>query len=125
MPKYKRCILIDDSKADLFIAKLIIQKCNLESEVITLNNGEEALEWFQAHQDIKDTLVLLDINMPVMNGFEFLESIKPITFDSSVDVYLLSSSTHPEDQKRAQEYDLVKSYLVKPIKRETILELIN
>jgi len=125
MSKYKRCILIDDSKADLFIAKLIIQKCNLESEIVELNNGEEALEWFQANQDIKDTLVLLDINMPIMNGFEFLDSIKPITFHSSVDVYLLSSSTHPEDQKRAKDYDLVKSYLVKPIKRETILELIN
>lgn len=125
MSKYQRCILIDDSKADLFIAKLIIQKCNVDSEIIELNNGEEASEWFHAHQDIKDTLVLLDINMPIMNGFEFLESIKSIAFDSSVDVYLLSSSTHPEDQKRAQEYDLVKSYLVKPIKRETIIELIN
>lgn len=125
MANYKRCVLIDDSKADLFIAKLIIQKCNLDSEIVELNNGEEAMNWFLANQDIQDTLVLLDINMPVMNGFELLDSIKNIKFHPSVDVYLLSSSTHPEDQKRGQEYDLVKSYIVKPIKRETIMELIH
>lgn len=125
MANYKRCVLIDDSKADLFIAKLILQKCNLNSEIVELNNGEEALTWFQANQDIQDTLVLLDINMPIMNGFEFLDGIKHLNFHSSVHVYLLSSSTHPEDQKRGKDYDLVKSYIVKPIKRETIMELIH
>lgn len=125
MAKYARCVLIDDSKADLFIAKLIIKNCNKHCDIVELNNGEEALTWFNKNPGVKDTLVLLDINMPIMSGFEFLDEINHQSFHHTLDMYLLSSSTHPDDKEKAKAYDIVKSYIVKPINKETILALLN
>jgi CheY-like chemotaxis protein len=120
MPKYKRYIFIDDSALILKFCKSIIEKRKVE--IIELRDGEEALEWFQAHEDMKDTFVLLDIKMPNMDGFEFLDSIKSMPLHSSVHIHIYSGNI-PERIKKAQDYALVKSYLIKPQKPETMVAL--
>lgn len=121
---YSKCILIDDSKADLFLSKLLIKKHAPEPiEITDFLNGQDALRFFEAKPELKDTIVLLDINMPVMNGFELLEELKNIQIDDSVSFLMVSSSNNPNDIEQAKKYSLVKQYITKPLDKDKIEEI--
>lgn len=115
------CIIDDDEMYIKLITK-IIDIGQLARDLIVFKNGKEALNYFvDSFQKMEDRLVpqiiLLDLNMPIMDGWEFLNELGKYDFPilKNTTLYIVSSSINPVDLHRAQEINLVKDYIVKPI----------
>ncbi|SFU45238.1 Response regulator receiver domain-containing protein [Pustulibacterium marinum] len=123
----KSICIVDDSSIFLFTAEKMISFLNLAEEVITFKNGEEALTYFKNlknnEQQFPD-LTLLDINMPKMNGWEFLEALKELSI-KALNIYIVSSSVDPTDIEKSNMYDVLNGYLYKPLSPEILREVIE
>ncbi len=118
-------LIIDDSEEDRFLLKRYLKKSGLEAHIAEATNGEMALDFLKtfeekhkiAHPELKAPLVaFLDINMPVMNGWEFLEAFQQQTDSiqfSQIGVIMYSTSDTQEEKARIAEYECVKRYMVK------------
>ena len=116
-------IVIDDSKLDCFIAEKVIQNTGRSESVKSFIVASEALEYIQKLSPDKKTVVLVDIQMPVMNGFDFLDAFeKMIPQDRRLNyvVNLLSSSINESDLNRAKAYKSVNQFLNKPLTRNAL-----
>jgi CheY-like chemotaxis protein len=118
-----RCLLVDDNPIDVLINTRILQKLELVSYVDSVDSGMAALAYLEACQKTKQypEVILLDVDMPVMNGFEFLSECfsKGLLGESSVKIIMLTSSIHPLDQLKAKAYPIV-GYLNKPLKAQSL-----
>lgn len=108
----KSIMVVDNSDADHLITEILIRDYNPAIEIIKAYDGAEALEILKK-SDEEPSLILLDINMPGMDGFTFLEHYKDI--HTSTVVVMLSSSDQEKDKTKALAYEPVKQYMVKPI----------
>lgn len=89
-------------------------------------NGKEAIDYLdEKAEQRKKILVLLDLNMPIMNGWEFLEKCHSRSYSDKLHVVVVTSSSFIDDKQRALEYDRVKAYYAKPLKREYISEILQ
>ena len=120
-----KILIIDDNVIDQIVTKqLLKKKLNLE-DIHVVNSGKEALQWLQHYKKVKDDflVILLDIKMPEMDGFEFLDEFEnphnKISIDDFV-IVMLSSSLDPNDKKRAQKNKHVKTLLSKPLQVEEL-----
>ena len=122
----KIILLVDDDDTGLYIIKRLINKHSIETEVLIARNGQEALAIMHelCGQEQCPELILLDIQMPVMDGFEFLAQFRKVAHlhRSSLKIVLLSSSTHPLDLEEAKKYPLI-DFLEKPLTQEKLLKL--
>ncbi len=118
--KIKTIMLIDDSEEEHYLTEYVIKKYDPSLVMIQAYDGDEALAML-AEMEEHPSLILLDINMPRMNGFEFLEEYQKL-YSSSV-VVMLSSSDQGSDKKRAFEYSVVKQYIIKPIEVQDLENL--
>jgi CheY-like chemotaxis protein len=133
MKKYKRVLLIDDDEACLFLHQLLIEEMDLSLQIDCVKNGLEALKYINLHYtpernkdvDYPPTLLLLDINMPVMDGFEFLERCQGISYleERAIRVVLLTSSSATADRSKAHQYG-IKQYLTKLLTKEMLEKLL-
>jgi len=117
MSSYK-IMIIDDSEADQFLAKIIIEDYDSSIELVQVYDGKEALATLEDMEQ-KPDLIYLDINMPVMDGHEFLSEYSTKGIDSSV-IIMLTSSEQEQDKTRALVYDFVKDYFVKPLDEDLL-----
>jgi CheY-like chemotaxis protein len=121
--KYNVC-LIDDDKVYQFTSKMILEATQLTSRIITFFNGQEAIEFFLAPEnqqiDILPDVIFLDINMPIMNGWNFLEAFDKLASDlpKKIIIYVVSSSVDESDMERSKSFDSVTDYVIKPINKE-------
>lgn len=125
------CIIDDDAIYTKLLIRLLKLK-NLCSKIIVFKNGKEAIEYFQnlsPKERIQNTpeLIFLDINMPVMNGWEFLNEFKAIrnNIDNKLLLYVVSSSIDPKDYQKAKDIEMVDGYLSKPVSMETFNQIFN
>jgi CheY-like chemotaxis protein len=108
------CVLVvDDSESDQFISQLMIESYDPNIVVLSAYDGQEALEMLTSDECNPD-LILLDINMPRMNGHEFLEQYNKKS-DKQAVVVMLTSSEQEADRERSMAYKCVKTYLTKPL----------
>lgn len=122
--KYPFVILVDDNKTDLFLLEKILSVKNLTQKITKYFSASEALEYLvSAGAKIPD-LIFLDLCMPEMDGFEFLERVRKIeVFKGKIKVVIVSSSDDAHDMKRAHSFKMVKHYLLKPVAIE-LLEIL-
>jgi CheY-like chemotaxis protein len=121
MNKELKCImLVDDSPDDNFFHEREIKKADLTNVVITKNSGEEALEYLKSRKDPHSDLIFLDINMPGMNGWEFLESYNLLDKDlqGRAIIIMLTTSDNFEDIAKAKTWNIVSDYITKPLTKE-------
>ncbi|HEV7349748.1 response regulator [Telluribacter sp.] len=118
----KNLLLIDDDEITLKILKLLIVRQHFAENIITRKNGKEGLDYFdelstQPGADEVPDLILLDINMPVMNGWDFLDdySQRFETKFPNTKVCMLSSTVDPADFQKASNYACVISFVSKPL----------
>lgn len=116
-------IVIDDSKLDCFIAEKIILNSGMSETVKVFQQAGQALEHIKASLGLQTTtIVFVDIQMPVMNGFEFVENFEnlPAELKKNYHMYMLSSSINENDIARVKGYASVKHVLNKPLTNDTI-----
>ncbi|MEO9872892.1 response regulator [Ekhidna sp.] len=116
MQNPSKILLVDDDPIFLTLAELAIRKENATVEIYKAMNGEEAIDFLKS-QSVD--IIFLDLNMPVMNGWEFLEALPELT-NKGKQIYILTSSIDPSDQRKADENPFVTSMLEKPLDREKI-----
>ncbi|OYU84009.1 MAG: response regulator [Flavobacterium sp. BFFFF2] len=130
--KIQEIICIDDDAITLMLSRKVLQKTNEELHVVTFQNGEVALNYLQTIQQenkqLDHRLVLLDLNMPVMGGWEFLnyflENGLHVEFPNT-QMIILSSTIDPQDVLRAKQYPMVARFLSKPISRPIMQSLLE
>ncbi len=124
---------VDDDQITLMLCKKVIEKVSFAKEIITAQNGEEALEYFMSivsetkNGNSKDypKLVLLDLNMPVMDGWEFLDAYLENDLHEVFETkfIVLSSTIDPNDVNKSKTYSMVIDFLSKPITKEMLENL--
>lgn len=122
-------IIIDDDKVLRKVLEKIIQICGLAQEPLQFENGAEALTYFESKDfdPNKKSLVFLDINMPLMDGWEFLEATRKKGLLDNTELFLLTSSIDVLDHERGKKHPFVIDVLVKPLTIEKLktLKLLN
>lgn len=118
----KLACIIDDDNVYINLIKKVINIRKLSENLLIFKNGKEALNYFapiikEEDGAIFPEIILLDLNMPVMDGWRFLEEFTKIKTGKNVKttLYIVSSSINPMDLSRAKEFSLVTDYLIKPV----------
>lgn len=120
----KNLLIIDDDPMFRFIAKRLVNNALPDKNIKEFENGKLACEFLQAHKsEMQETQILLDINMPVMNGWEFLDACTAETKRPQLEIYIVSSSVDQADKQKAESYSIVKDYIEKPLSKDFILSL--
>jgi CheY-like chemotaxis protein len=118
MKKINIVVLVEDDPMQAFITTKMIKMTGLVESIMVFKNGKEAYDKlrtiFLSSEKLPE-IILLDLNMPVWDGWQFLEEFTKIPISSNVIIYILTSSSDPADLQRAETYNLSKNYLVKPI----------
>ena len=127
-----RFIVIDDDPLNNTICRLTIKKALGPVDVVTFTDPAHGLQYIDTEysnpsDEESSTVLFLDINMPVMNGWEFLEKYETLnqSVKKNIKVYILSSSVDDRDIEKAHSNKNIVIYLAKPITKETILVLSN
>lgn len=122
-------MLIDDNKTDNFFHERVIRKANAAETVIVKESAEEALSYLKnKHNNETDhpDLILLDINMPGMNGWEFIEEYEKLdeSLQSKMIVVMLTTSENPDDFALAKKHNVLAGFQTKPLTIEMLEEII-
>jgi CheY-like chemotaxis protein len=126
MRKLKSILLVDDSKATNDLNKYHIGSMNLTEKIHVCLNGREALDYLTEADELPE-LIIMDIKMPVMGGFEFLEAYEEAfpAGISGVVIVMVSSSSSPEDLQRASESKMISGYYKKPLNKAILQEVME
>lgn len=123
---YQRFILIDDNEADNVYHEIMIRRAGFDGEILIFESGQDALAFFQQDELSVPTCIFLDINMPMMDGFEMAEQATPMLIDKpSVVMLMLTSSGSPADRDRAGTLPIIKGYVTKPLDVQTVKDLMS
>ena len=114
------CIIDDDNLYVRLLKKIIITR-NLCEDLLVFNDGKQSIDYFEAllqnlNEDKIPDIIFIDLNMPIMDGWEFIERFTKIEkkFKKVITLYIVSSSIDPADIKRAKSLSNIKDYLIKP-----------
>ena len=115
--KFKSILLIDDNVADNRFNQIILEEMDVADNIQIAESGEDALNILSGSDASSPDLILLDINMPKMNGWEFLEAYKKLNLqpDKKETIIVLSTSKNPEDRKKAEAISSVAEFDIKPL----------
>jgi CheY-like chemotaxis protein len=124
MSAFERFILIDDNEADNVFHEIMIRRAGFAGEILIFFSGMEALEFFRSDPLTQPTCILLDINMPMMSGFEMAEEATDLLqAQHNVVMVMLTSSGSPADRERARSIPVIQGYLTKPVTVPVVNEL--
>lgn len=120
-----RVFIIDDDLIHQRIAQIMIAKNHIYDEYLSFTEAEKALEFLYQNADHKELLpdvILLDLNMPVVDGWDFLEAFEKITknLKKEVHVFIVTSSVDDKDKQRSKDFTTVKGFISKPLSPDMI-----
>ena len=127
----KHFIIVDDDQFSNFLSKMVLAKLLGDAEVKDFVNPELALEYiktdFNPKQREEKTILLIDINMPTLTGWEFLDEFKTFAepLKNQFNIFMLSSSINPDDILRAKQHALVKDFIEKPLNKDMVSKILS
>lgn len=130
MRKIKNIALIDDDDTFVFLTKKVIEQTNLVEQIKVFGNGRDAINFLKENSgnpDLLPEIILLDLNMPIMDGWQFLEDyilLKP-KIGKKITIYIISSSISPHDIERAKGINAVSDFIIKPVTKEKFIALLS
>ena len=131
MRKKINCILlIDDDKSTNFLHKIIIEETGVSEKVEAVQSGQEALDYLERKKEgvyPRPDLIFLDINMPGMNGWEFLEEYEKLddNIKGEIMIMMLTTSINPDDEEKAKNTKFINGFLNKPLTTEALEKIID
>ncbi|MBS1601093.1 MAG: response regulator [Bacteroidetes bacterium] len=120
--------IIDDDELFTYVLSKQMQVVNFSKTVLVFHNGLEALNYLRPIVESPEALpavILLDLNMPVLDGWQFLDEFMRLRPVRTVTVFIVSSSIDAADHERALAYKDVKNFYIKPITEENLIEILN
>ena len=120
-------VLIEDDQAMNYYHQRLFVKQDFADEVLSYHSAKEALNGIKSLQQVTLLYIFLDLNMPQMDGWHFIEELEKLKFDSNTQIklFVLSSSVNPNDMIKAKQNSVVTDYLSKPLSIETITNIIT
>jgi CheY-like chemotaxis protein len=130
MNTVKRMTIIDDDEVYVYLIKKIIKQTNLVDLIKIFGNGLDAIDFLKENSDNPDSLpeiILLDLSMPIMDGWQFLEEYMLLypKLGRKITIYIVTSSISPSDIIKAKSISEVTDYIIKPITKEKLIEIIH
>jgi CheY-like chemotaxis protein len=120
---FNTCLLIDDNYIDNFVTRKILEVCDFAETIVVVRSATEAIESLRKGT-VKPDVIFLDVRMPLMSGFEFLEAYDKIDMDKqNVKIFMLSSSLDPLDIRKAMDNKYITQFIHKPLTQKAIEEL--
>lgn len=130
--KYKSVMIVDDCEIDNHVNEIIIKRAGFAEKVYKHSGAVGSLEFLKNIEmldytavDLLPSVVFLDINMPILDGFQFLDELNnfPTPLNKNIKIVILSSSSNPVDIKRASQYKQVVKFLHKPLRKEDLYNI--
>lgn len=126
MPAIERIILIDDNESDNVYHEIMIKRAGFTGEIVIMENGIEALRYLESANLDVPTYIFLDINMPMMDGFEVAERAAPLLADKrTIIMVMLTSSSSPVDRERAGALEIIHGFITKPLTPGAVKNLLD
>lgn len=128
MSKLKIACIIDDDPIFIFGLKKVMNSVDFAEEVLVYKNGEDALENLIAIKGDKEALpevILLDLNMPIMDGWQFLDEFTQVKVNKKITVYIVSSSIDPLDYEKTKKYSHIENYIIKPVQTDDLKTILK
>ena len=121
---YKTCLLIDDNYIDNFVTRRILEGSNFAEKIIVSNSGTEAMASLRLGA-IRPDVIFLDIRMPEMGGFEFLQEFDKLDIEgkNNIKIFMLSSSLDPTDLRKSVNNKYITHFLHKPLTQKALDEI--
>ncbi len=117
-------LLVEDDQVDVMTVKRALKEIHVTNPMVNMENGEEALKYLRAPDSAKPCIILLDLNMPIMNGIEFLQVVKQDARFKRIPVVVLTTSG--EQQDKVNSFDLgVAGYMAKPVDYRQFVEVMR
>ncbi|MET0759301.1 MAG: response regulator [Flavobacterium sp.] len=130
MNPVKNLMIIDDDDVFVFLTKKTIALVNVVANIRVFDNGLDSINYIKenwANPDLLPEVIFLDLSMPIMDGWQFLDEyilLEP-KIEKEIIIYVISSSISPEDLKKAKSINVVADFIVKPITKEKLREVIK
>ncbi|NGY38361.1 response regulator [Flavobacterium sp. XN-5] len=121
--KTKRIYIIDDDKLTVKLMSMLLHKNQFCDEIHSFFNAQSALEELKKNSDDNDKMpdgILLDLNMPVMDGWQFLDEFVLLAIKKEISIFIVTSSIDPADIQMAKKHHFLKDYIMKPITAEKL-----
>lgn len=127
--KLHTILLVDDDEISNYITEALIKEIDIAETLSVTTDGQQAINYLQQHPVVNNQakghiLVLLDLNMPVMDGFEFMEEYQQQNWKDKATIIMLTSSSNPKDMAKAKKYAFA-GYLQKPFSQEDLKKIIQ
>jgi len=126
MKKIDCILLVDDHPTTNFLNEELIEDMGIAEKTVVAWNGQEALDYITNKKNIKPNIIFIDINMPVMGGFEFLSEFKKLssTKRKGIDIVFLTTSDAQIDRQKIAQEKLVTAFLEKPLRKKKLLDIL-
>lgn len=121
--KTKKIYIIDDDKLTVKLMTMLIKKNQFCDEIHSFFSAQSALEELKINIDDSDKIpdaILLDLNMPIMDGWQFMDEFIKLSIKKEISIFIVTSSIDPADIKMAKKHQYLKDYIMKPITAEKL-----
>lgn len=127
MAKNSTIGVVDDEAVFHWIVEEYLRKMEIDNEVVSFYNGEEVYQHLSENLEPLPDVLLLDINMPICDGWKFLEMYERFNADGKqkLKIYIMTSSIDPRDKARAQTFSSVQNFISKPVTDKILLSILN
>lgn len=120
--------IVDDDVIFVFVLKKLLEKNGNFGKMVDFKNGNDAIDILFSKESQLPCVILLDLNMPIIDGWQFLDQLEDSELKEQLNVYIMSSSIDRSDIEKSKNYSIVKDFISKPVnadKLDKILSEIN